>query len=104
MFNFCIDCTYLSVNRVNGIGEKARIFHLNIGQNCIVRHPFHTTCLSAVTNEAFTCIFFFLKCMWHIVVFLPLNFINISTFQCDSSVVVLIVLCLGVNFCAFSYF
>ena len=37
----------LSVNRVNGIG-KIRFCHLNFGQNCIVRHPFHATFLSAV--------------------------------------------------------
>ena len=24
------------------------MFHFNFGQNCIVRQPFHTTCLSAV--------------------------------------------------------
>ena len=42
-FNFCFDCTYLSVNRVNAIGE---ISHLNFDQNSIVRHPFRTTFLS----------------------------------------------------------
>ena len=38
-----MDCAYLSVNRVNGIGENSQL-----RVDCIVRHPFHTTCLSAV--------------------------------------------------------
>ena len=37
MFNFCIDCTYLSVNKVNVMGEN-QISHLKIEQNFIVRH------------------------------------------------------------------
>ena len=38
MFHFCIDCAYLSVNRVNGnIGENSN-FSSQLRQNCIVRH------------------------------------------------------------------
>ena len=57
-FNFCIDCTYLSVYRVNVKGEN-RISHLNFGQNFIVRHPIicwfvciqYRVFLSLVINE-----------------------------------------------------
>ena len=51
LFNFCIDCTYLSVNRINAIGEKSRISQINFGQNFIVRHLFRTTCFSSVCYE-----------------------------------------------------
>ena len=46
MINFCVDCAYLSVNRVNGIGEKSN-FPSQHREYCIVRHPFDTTCLPA---------------------------------------------------------
>ena len=44
---FCIDCAYLSVNRVSVIGENSN-FSFQLRADCIARHPFHTTCLSAV--------------------------------------------------------
>ena len=47
MFDFCIDCAYLSVNSVNGKGEKSN-FTSQLREYCNMRHPFHTTCLSAV--------------------------------------------------------
>ena len=43
-FNKCLisaltACTYLSVSRVNAIGEKLELLsHLNFGQNCSVCH------------------------------------------------------------------
>ena len=54
-----MDCAYVLVNRVNGTGENSN-FHLNFGQNCIVRHRsfnglyvyvYNTTCLSAVEES-----------------------------------------------------
>ena len=37
MFNFCMDCAYLSVNRVNGLGENSN-FSSQLRTKCIVRH------------------------------------------------------------------
>ena len=46
LFNFCFDCTYLSVNRVNAIGENS-----NFSSQHRMRHPFRTTCFSATCNR-----------------------------------------------------
>ena len=44
MFNFCIDCAYLSVNRVNGIGE-------NTNFSSQLRVDFH--CASPISYHVF---------------------------------------------------
>ena len=38
MFNFCIDCTYLSVSRRNAVGENSKILR-QIHSHCSVCHP-----------------------------------------------------------------
>ena len=48
-FNTCMDCAYLSVNRVNGKGENS-IFSSQLRLDCIVRHSFHT-CSCSVNRE-----------------------------------------------------
>ena len=47
MFHFCMDCAYLSVNKVNGVGKNSN-FSSQLREDCTVRHPLHTKCLSAV--------------------------------------------------------
>ena len=46
-FNLCITFAYLSVTRVNGIGENSN-FSSQLRIDFIVRNPFHTMCFSAV--------------------------------------------------------
>ena len=50
MFNFCIDCTYLSVNKVNVMGENSTLNRISL---CVTRSfidllVYNTTCFSAV--------------------------------------------------------
>ena len=40
MFNFCIDCAYLSVNRVNGIGENTN-FSSQLRVDCASPISYH---------------------------------------------------------------
>ena len=42
MFNFCIDCAYLSVKRVNGIGENSNFStQLRAELHCASPIPYH---------------------------------------------------------------
>ena len=58
MFNFCSDCAYLSVNRVNGIGENSNFSsQLRAELNCASPIPYHVL-ISCATGHSFNMILF----------------------------------------------
>ena len=56
MFNFCIDCTYLSVNRVNDIGENSNFSsQLRADLHCASPIPYHVFLICDIHHPLVQC-------------------------------------------------